>query len=211
MLGAIGLLLCVKLFVFSDRTLPIEGVVTDARTGKPIAKVIVTADWDMHAPFMVGWGRSHRTVTDEQGRFRVPGKLLPTLLSKFDFQSLHCYHPLYDFANKMVFTKRYGGYREGKIERGRLQVTLQMQALEDRFSKPEDNSELATFFSAITPEYFLQLRDKYGVRYDLKEVLAKWEHLATRYPQGNHKHGYEAIQLYFPRLRFQMEKIMSRY
>lgn len=209
----IALLIVVKLKRNYAATLPIEGVVTDATTGKPIEKVIVSAVWHFSRFAVVdsqSWTKGHLAVTDADGRFRIPPVQTNGIISHFNYQTLFLNHPL--FASKEQYVFREGeGYETGKVEGGVVKIELALLSLEERYARPDDNSDLASFFDAIRPEFYLFLRDKYGVLYDLKAILHKWEFLANRYPQGTYKSGYFQVQMYFRDLKFKMEKVIASY
>ena len=80
-----------------NRTLPIEGTVTDATTGEPIENVIISAEWVKDY-----FGHEQPTfskkliVTGKDGRYKIPGRLSLHIISIFDRVRISVRHPLYE-------------------------------------------------------------------------------------------------------------------
>lgn len=167
-------------------TLPIDGLLVDARTGKPVSKALVRCIWYGTRPNLVdtsGGGSGFGTVTDEQGRFRIPGRNVTAVIGSYEDQGLLIQHPLYDFIDIQVHSRMKKGYVVGKVEGFSLKLTLQFTSLEDRYPRVEDMSALSRAIDDCGPEYYRALRDRYKVRYDLNEIMAKLDELAAKHPE----------------------------
>lgn len=167
-------------------TLPIDGLLVDARTGQPVSKALVRCFWHSSRPNLVdtsGGGSGFGTVTDEQGRFKIPGRNVTAVIGRFDDQFLLIQHPLYAFIEQQVYSTLPKGYVVGKVEGFSLKLTLQFTSLEDKYPRVEDMAALARTIGSCGPEYYRALRDRYKVRYDLKEIMTKLEQLANRFPE----------------------------
>lgn len=193
LLGTAGVLFSLYAAAYAVRfqtTLPIEGVLVDAKTGKPVSKALVHASWRFSYSNLVdttGGGFGFGTVTGEDGKFRIPRKNATVVFGRFEDQSLMVKHPLYEFVDKQVYVQMYKEYRAGKIEDGVLKLTLSIQSLEDKYSKPEDMSALARVIGSCGPDFYKSMRDKFGVRYDLQGIMGDLERIAARFLGPDYK------------------------
>ncbi len=168
----------------SKVTLPVEGVVVDSATGKPVEKVFVRSWWHSHSPALVDTTssvESYGTVTDSQGRFSIPKRNITKVFGRFNTQTLIFQHPLYDFKTTVILDGK-NGYRAGTREDGVHRETFKMLTLEEKYPSPAGYRELRLKFYAMCPEFFIYMRDTFSVRYDLETVLANWEWLLMRFP-----------------------------
>lgn len=196
-----------------EHTLPISGQVLDAVTGEPVPKALVTVEWVFKRPAVVdsyNWGEVHRAATDAQGRYSIPAHKISKPWSRFLEQGLSVRHPLYAPGGATLMDEERA-QRSGAVKDGQVVVEVKIPKLEDRFSKPEDNADLADYFETMGPDFFLHMSHDHQVKYSLSEILEKWNQLATRYPHGNERHGFERLQAQHRRLLFRMETGLKNY
>jgi hypothetical protein len=193
-------------------TKPIEGVLVDARTGRPVSKALVHANWLFMYPNLVdtsSGGSGFGTVTDENGRFRIPRRNVTSVFRRFADQSIIVKHPLYAPLEKQVYVQSYKEYRMGKVEGRTLKLSLLIESLEDKYSKPEDNRELQWVIGNCGPAFYESMRDHFNTRYDLTSIMAHLEYLATRFPEeGPHASG---LRRTFTEHKFHMSKFLKSY
>ncbi len=196
-----------------NRTPEITGVVTDATTGQPIENAVVSAEWLKATPSPGGDVRqgiaSEVAVTDKDGKYVIPAKTTIHTFSCFDGVYLNnISHPLYiyELKNNMVCgpgwiiedIKRLkegfvGCYYEGRKvmilnnrrklygiwKDGRIQCDVKMVNIEEKYLK----SSKPLYFGW----YYFVWAEIAGAKYDLKDVLNKYEELAYKYnkkPKG---------------------------
>ncbi|HEY5998116.1 MAG TPA: carboxypeptidase-like regulatory domain-containing protein [bacterium] len=174
-------------------TKPIEGVLVDAKTGKPVSKAMVHVNFAFTHPNLLlvdttSGGFGYGTFTDEEGRFRIPRKNVTAVLGTFDFQGLMVTHPLYEFLDHHVYvpSDRKKPYRLGTVEHGVLKLKLPIMSLEDKYSRPEDVNEFAYAVDNCGPDFYKTMRDRYSIRYNIDEIMAELERLSKRYPSDGH-------------------------
>ncbi|HWR98762.1 MAG TPA: hypothetical protein VN317_10115, partial [Candidatus Methanoperedens sp.] len=183
--GVIAALYAVLYVVRFQTTLPIEGVVVDAKTGKPVSKVLVHASWHFSYSNLVdttGGGFGYGTVTGEDGKFRIPRKNVTVVFGRFDDQSLMVKHPLYEFLDKQVYSQMGKEYRAGTVQDGVVRLTLSIQSLEDKYSGRQDLSSLSRAMDDCGPEFYRSMRDDYHVKYDLGQIMSTLKRLSERFP-----------------------------
>ncbi len=193
-------------------SLPVEGVVVDATTGKPVEKVFVRSWWHSHSPALVDTNSSvegYGTVTDSQGRFSIPKRNITKVFGRFNTQTLLFQHPLYDFKTKVILDGK--GYRGGVNENGVHREVFKLLTLEDAFPLPSDYLRLSTSIDSEHPEFFIHMRDTFSVRYDLKSIFAKWEWLLLRFSYDDNPKYREDRDRCLKELSFRMKDLLSHY
>lgn len=134
-----------------NKTLPIEGRVTDVSIGEPIENAIILCIW--RKEYVIGGPggptrekiASDCAVTDKGGKYRIPGKTSFHILSTFDSVSMYIMHPLYEeitiwgFYIKPPGTKEWI-YRNERGERldlvckdGIVYYDISLLSLEEKF------------------------------------------------------------------------------
>ena len=157
-------------------TKPIEGVLVDARTGKPVSKALVHANWLFTYPNLVdtsSGGFGHGTVTDENGRFRIPRRNVTSVFRRFVDQGLMIKHPLYEFLEKQIYACRRTrstawGQSRAEWSNSRCRSVAGGQVLEAGGHRRFADESSAT----CGPDFYETMRDhiQYTIRHD--EIMA---------------------------------------
>lgn len=189
-----------------SRTPPLEGRVTDARTGEPIENAIVVFQWyggdclSVHGPSAKKLGRPLLAVTDNKGDYRIPGRTWMTLCGMEGF-SFGIGHPLYAGSGETaIFKTAYKAFESSHAGQGGLRYDAQLVSQDEKFK----NSWIAPDKSMIgfNYSYFLSAR-KLGLSVEPKSALEKWQEWATRFQDS------EMVRRDYEAAKQRLEDIMS--
>ena len=181
-----------------NRTLPIEGTVTDATTGEPIENVIISAEWDKLVIEVNEKFGQKLIVTGKDGKYKIPGKISLHIISIFNYVDIYVRHPLYELKNYAWHARdmKYLKKKDRKIH-----FDIKLLSLEAKYS---DNvgvwgkkESLSTEFRYNGADYF-RLAKRKKITIDHIEILRTWENIANRFPnnkflQKTFKEGKEQI------------------
>jgi hypothetical protein len=181
--GVLGLGVLIGALTFAVKyrtTLPVQGVVTDAVTGKPIEQMIVVGIWYFSRPNLVdSTGRMsvYHAVTDKNGRYSIPKNRISGIIDSFDAFTVRLMHPLYETKEFGLLSYSSPKYLAGEVKKDSLSLNIHVLSLADKFSNPSDLTGLAEEYASKDRAWYLFLSSRYGVKYDLGEVMAAWSAL----------------------------------
>lgn len=213
-LSVVPLLILLKLAWQYRATLPVEGVVTDAVTGQPIEKMIVMGVWHYQRPNLVdstGQFSVYHAVTGEDGKYSIPKKRVNGVLESFVFFELRLEHPLYETKSVKITSYTSPEYLVGEVRENKLNLNIPVLSLEDRYSRPEDIYDLATVLASERAAWYLFLKQRYGLRYDIKEVLARRKILVDGFEGEQEDPDYLTLQREYRGMLQELKKLEGKY
>ena len=199
-----------------NRTLPIEGTVTDATTGEPIENVIISAEWAKWAIRANDIFSKKLIVTGKDGRYRIPSRLSFHIISRFSYVEISVRHPLYEskvgWGNSYVWHAkgmehlRKGGkewYYErpeikhpsekrgvhGYYKDGKIHFDIKLVSLEEKY---RDNVGVWGKKKSLSTEFryngpaYFSLAKRKKITIDYIEILRNWENITNRFPNDKH-------------------------
>ncbi|MDD5259947.1 MAG: hypothetical protein PHD29_08260 [bacterium] len=166
----------------------IEGHVLDATTSQPIENVILEISWstsDMGiADRASGSAGRKLIVTDKEGRYKIPAKIMPQplggLFSMFDGMYINVRHPLYEFKyvrlNKGDLSKMRQSGASGKYE-------IKLLSLEEKYKEARISKNIVlgthnNIFSDISESqgYALQAK-QLRMKIDWQNIFNYWDRI----------------------------------
>lgn len=195
-----------------NKTLPIEGRVTDATTGKPIENVVVSCVWWKQYLLGLPGGTQRKriaseySITDKDGRYKISGKTSFHILSTFNALDMYINHPLYEGKTIWGFYLKPMGseewiYRDEHNKRldlvsknGVVYYNLSLLSLEEKYKIDQKTKRFINekmkpidFYAEIeshdTAFYWITL-NKYNILYNIEDVFRNWQNIAEKFPSG---------------------------
>lgn len=183
---------------------PIQGTVTDATTGEPIANAVLVVKWtktvtaigDTVTVIM----KKTYVATDDKGVYRIPSYWSTHVFSWFNNVNWTIRHPLYETDQRVFSRPTLDALRHPetvteerraeiasyvtKAETGELVFNISLLSLKEKF---KDSPQVAGYrgyllaeFDLEGPIYFLVAK-KLGLQVDTGAVFKAWEDIAMRF------------------------------
>jgi hypothetical protein len=182
----------------------IQGIVLDVTTGQPIENVILEVSWstsDMGIADRATGSAGHKLiVTDKNGRYRIPSKVMPQPLggffSMFDGISITMRHPLYELKYFRLNKDNLSDLRKSE-ESGKYDIKL--LSLEEKYKNidrtkmytdkiPMQVYNLGHEIGEVGGPYFA-FSKKLGLSKDNQEyVFKRWDEIISKYNQEEKEH-----------------------
>ena len=175
-----------------NETARIEGVVLNARTKMPVSQGVVRMIWAGSDPALVDTTitvfHSETAITDKEGRYIIPKYwFLKPFYRHLEDMTLSVFHPLYtSWEKNWIWSpnrdreKSYLYLMNNYGKDGVIHYDIDLVQIEDRFAKKEDKNDFSAFLSGKQPEYWAELKNRYGVRYDLQEIEDSYARLKAK-------------------------------
>jgi hypothetical protein len=176
----------------------IRGTILDATTGKPIENVVLEVNWstsDMGFADRATGSAGHKLiVTDKNGSYRIPSRVMPQPLggffSMFDGMYIYVRHPLYEFKyfrlNKEDLSKMKQSGESGKHE-------IKVLSLEEKYKNinrtnmyddkiPMQIYDLNTKMMGNDAAIYFEQATRMGIKKEyFKFIFESWENIINKY------------------------------
>lgn len=183
---------------------PIQGRVTDATTGEPIANAVLVVNWTKMVSGLVDTMtvsmKKMYVATDENGVYRIPPYWSVHIFSTFWDVNWTIRHPLYETMQRGMSRRTLDAQRHPekipeaelaeirryttKNEAGELVSNFSLLSLDEKYKeKPsikEFRGDLFSEFATEGPIYFY-ITKKTGMMVDSEPVIQIWEKIAARF------------------------------
>lgn len=183
---------------------PIQGTVTDATTGEPIANAVLVVNWTKMVSGLVDTMtvsmKKMYVATDENGVYRIPSYWSVHIFSAFWDVNWTIRHPLYETMQRGMSRRTLDAQRHPekipeaelaeirryttKNETGELVFNFSLLSLKEKFNdKPKVEGfrgDLLGEFDLEGPIYFLVAK-KLGLAVDSSVIFKEWDDIALRF------------------------------